>query len=345
MRSSLNSFLALILMTSFAFSQNLERDIRTQTNSALKEWLKNPVLSADTVPVELSVFFKDSGDFQNNTKSGNWVEYDLDSTRAERVYSAVIGDTIIQLPPSSAILKKAGIYVNGLRHGTWTTYRSFRKKPPFSWERKTMTTYNEGEKHGEEIEFQGYGEFQKPLFINRWMNGEPHGLHQHYDLNYPHNLLLEYLVDGAAILKRSKYQPNGKPLYLYRDTVIDEKVLIHFRIFWENGNLQQSGFWTAESEVKIGAWKEHYENGHLKEEQTYLEGERNGSYRFYHENGKIWTEREYEGGKLLNVRFNFDKAGNELDPGTLTNGTGTLNYYNADGERTRTVLFENGKEK
>lgn len=70
-----------------------------------------------------------------------------------------------------------------------------------------------------------------------------------------------------------------------------------------------------------------------------------GRLKFYHSNGKIWTEREYENGFIKEVLYNLDKTGKPQDKGTIKNGSGTVNYYTEDGRLYVIEVYENGKVK
>ncbi len=51
------------------------------------------------------------------------------------------------------------------------------------------------------------------------------------------------------------------------------------------------------------------------------------------------TERILEGEKLMEVLSNYTQTGKKNDPGTLKNGTGTLNLYDPDGKLTQVVQY------
>ncbi|WP_196890040.1 hypothetical protein [Aureivirga sp. CE67] len=44
----------------------------------------------------------------------------------------------------------------------------------------------------------------------------------------------------------------------------------------------------------------------------------------------------------MNVISCFDNQGNHLEKGTLINGNGTVNYYDGDGNLTKTRTFKDG---
>lgn len=67
-----------------------------------------------------------------------------------------------------------------------------------------------------------------------------------------------------------------------------------------------------------------------------------GTIKMYHENGSIWTEREYKNGLLWEVLYNKDANGNEADKGTLKKGNGDMMIYDEEGVLVGKYLVENG---
>ncbi|MGA2624483.1 MAG: hypothetical protein ABSF91_11560 [Bacteroidota bacterium] len=57
-----------------------------------------------------------------------------------------------------------------------------------------------------------------------------------------------------------------------------------------------------------------------------------GVLKWFHENGKLWSERLIKDGRMWSVLNNFDKNGKSVETGTLKDGNGTLYIYDEDGK-------------
>jgi antitoxin component YwqK of YwqJK toxin-antitoxin module len=77
---------------------------------------------------------------------------------------------------------------------------------------------------------------------------------------------------------------------------------------------------------------------------TVSNGQYNGSYKYYHSNGTLWTEIIYENGKEMEVLYNNDRNGKPQEKGTLKNGNGTIIHYDENGNQTEILNFKNGVE-
>ena len=67
-----------------------------------------------------------------------------------------------------------------------------------------------------------------------------------------------------------------------------------------------------------------------------------GSYKYYHENGLLWTERLYDDGKLMEIISNQSSEGVKLDKGSLKNGTGDIRVYNENGDFIEALTYVDG---
>jgi len=95
-------------------------------------------------------------------------------------------------------------------------------------------------------------------------------------------------------------------------------------------------------EASYGTWTQYYENGKPELINNRIDTILDGSYKYFHENGQLWTERIYKNDKIWNVISNFDRRGNKKDPGTLKNGTGILKMYDKEGNLTETAKYRDG---
>jgi len=345
MTKTITLIIVLILTIASCFGQTEEEKIEKVTKEALKEWFKNPTIDNDVLDPKIIEQFEDSGRFENGLKVGLWIEYSLDTSLMGQTSTLVVGDNQLTMTFGPTIEKETGKYLNGKREGTWTKYESRDEKPPFFWNRTIVTNYKYGKKHGEEINYQGYGEeYQRPRIIRNWKNGVENGIGKIYDLNHPYSLQQVYnAIDGQMWLLE-KYYPNGKLQTKFTDTIIAGQELKYMQSYYKSGLLKQTGYY-INGEDMFGKWINYYENGKIEAIENYENGKLNGIYKYYHDNGQLWIEREYKNGMLWNVYSNYNKKGKKKDEGTIKNGTGTLNIYDAEDKLTETVEYIKGEKK
>lgn len=68
-----------------------------------------------------------------------------------------------------------------------------------------------------------------------------------------------------------------------------------------------------------------------------------GIKKIYHKNGKLWSERKYEDGYLVEILSNYNSKGKQQDKGTLKNGTGTVKIYDENDQLILIDYWENKK--
>jgi antitoxin component YwqK of YwqJK toxin-antitoxin module len=90
--------------------------------------------------------------------------------------------------------------------------------------------------------------------------------------------------------------------------------------------------------------EKYYKAGMLESEYNYKFGKLNGPEKIYHSNGQLWTERTLYNGLPWEVVSNFDSLGKPMDPGTLKEGFGTINLYDAKGNLKETKKYKEGLE-
>ncbi|MCD6069023.1 MAG: hypothetical protein K0S33_3849 [Bacteroidetes bacterium] len=340
--------LTLILTSTFSscYSQTEEdkKKIEQETLIALKKWFENPSITNDLLDPAIIKQLQDSGSIENGLKVGYWVHYSLDTSLMGQQTELIVGDKKLPMNFSATLQKETGNYIKGKKNGVWTLYKSNDKKPPFYWNRNSMINYNAGLKDGEEINYQGYGiEYQKPLIVRHWKNDIENGIGKIYDYNYPYNLQKLYnAVDGQMWLIEAYYS-SGQLQTKYNDTTISRQKYKYFKEYFESGKLKATGFY-LNGEQPFGTWTNYYENGKIESIANYTNGMLTGKYKYFHDNGQLWTARIYKDGNLLEVISNSNKKGKKNNPGTIKKGTGTVNIYDADGKLTKTIDYVNGQE-
>lgn len=84
-----------------------------------------------------------------------------------------------------------------------------------------------------------------------------------------------------------------------------------------------------------------YENGMISSIARYKDGKYHGMMLFYHQNGKLWSERIYSNGIPYTVVSNYNSYGSPVEKGTLKEGNGSLYIYNPNGSLLRIEEYQN----
>lgn len=338
-------FLASLFSPCFAQTDEDKKKIEQETLIALKKWFDNPSFSNELLDPVVIKQLLDSGRIENGFKEGLWNEYSLDTVMMGQQTEIIVGDKKVPMNFSAILQKERGNYLKGKRDGIWILYKSYDKKPPFNWNRNVVTMYINGLKEGEEIVYHGYGEeYQKPLIVRHWTNGIENGIGKTYYNNYPYNLQNIYNAINGEMWLREAYYPNGQLQIKYNDTIINGEKYQYFREFFETGQQKSTGFY-LNGEIQFGTWTSFYVNEKTESVAYYVNGQLNGIYKYFHDNGQIWTERVYKDGKLIEVIANYNKKGKKNNPGTVKDGTGILYIYDPDGNLTKTIDYIDGQEK
>jgi antitoxin component YwqK of YwqJK toxin-antitoxin module len=84
--------------------------------------------------------------------------------------------------------------------------------------------------------------------------------------------------------------PNGKPLSGVERLDAERTVL---RTWAEDGTLILEAGLNGEREYD-GPYRSWWDSGALKEEGTFRNGKRVGTYRCYHQSGELWSQHQYD---------------------------------------------------
>jgi len=105
-------------------------------------------------------------------------------------------------------------------------------------------------------------------------------------------------------------------------------------------------FCSAEAENcnKVNSYT-YYPNGNIIAIVKTVKNKKEGNSLFYHNNGQLKNNIEFNNGKLWNVLAYYDQNGNILDPGNFCDGTGQLKVYSITGKLIKIKNYKNGKEK
>ena len=86
-----------------------------------------------------------------------------------------------------------------------------------------------------------------------------------------------------------EYYKNGK---LKSEDLYRKNGLLYYKNYYENGNLKEEGSYNN-NDCCQGYMKQYYENGNLKEEGNYDDGQMNGEFKFYNNNGELIKNSKY----------------------------------------------------
>ena len=251
-----------------------------------------------------------------------------------------MGDKKQVIMLTANLQKETGKYIKGKREGAWTLYTTKQDKAPFSWTRYAVTDYKAGLKNGGEVIYHGLGQIL--LVRKQWENNaETSG--EIYNANYPYKLKQTCKVVGRVQLLQEEYYPDGKLKIKLSDTVLSDQKLRYMQEFLQNGNLKVTGYFLGT--IATAVWTYFYDDGKPKDVTYYnSRGEVDGSYKVFHRNGRLWTERIYKENRLIKVVSNYDQDGNAKEVGTVENGNGLLYDYDKDGKLKEKIEYVNGYE-
>lgn len=84
-----------------------------------------------------------------------------------------------------------------------------------------------------------------------------------------------------------------------------------------------------------------YENGKIKRITHYKDGKSHGMMLFYHQNGRLWSERIYRNEIPFTVVSNYNSYGNPVEKGTLKDGNGTSYIYHSNRSLLKIEEYNN----
>lgn len=97
----------------------------------------------------------------------------------------------------------------------------------------------------------------------------------------------------------------------------------------------------AVNDEEVFMHKSFYENGKIRTISHYKNSKYEGLMIFYHQNGKLWSERIYKNGISYSVLSNYNSDGTPVEKGTLKEGNGTLYIYSPNGSLLRIEQYQN----
>lgn len=100
---------------------------------------------------------------------------------------------------------------------------------------------------------------------------------------------------------------------------------------------------TEPAKPKNGKWKEFNRHAILISEGQYVDGDRDGLWRFYYDSGELLIEEEYNCGKKNGKYCSFFRNGKPMSHGKFSNDLrhGEFRVYTEQGRLTKVLVFNN----
>lgn len=111
-----------------------------------------------------------------------------------------------------------------------------------------------------------------------------------------------------------------------------------WKVFYPNGNLKESVDYKKGKLEGKGFF--YYENGNIEHEVLYEDDKITGEYKTYFPSGELHRVSIYQNGKIASIQKTLDRNGNELESGSIEDGSGTiLNYFYYDKSDDPLILL------
>ncbi len=271
--------------------------------------------------------------YKNDKIHGEWTEYDDDQILMSR--TQIKDGDFKNLHKTSFYpngqIRAIGSSDNGSEFGEWKLYYE-------NGQQKEVKNYKDGKEDGE---WKLYYESGQLKAQGQFIKGDRDGKFIWYKEDGKIKDATEYKYNSQYVMGEWKYFDNGnlESVELYQR---DE--LVEWRYYYESGQLKEVRQY-YKKRTRTGEWKYYYKSGQLRLLAHYNDEIPQGEFKLYHENGQLYKTQIWEYyKKLMKVNSCFDAKGNALNIGTLKNGTGTVNEYNAKGELINTVEYIEGKK-
>lgn len=149
------------------------------------------------------------------------------------------------------------------------------------------------------------------------------------------------------------YYEDGK--VKHEITFIENKADGYAKFYYPTGILNEEGIWKGNKWV--GQYKFYHPNGNTSYDWSYNEsGKREGTQRYYHENGKVMIEGDWKEGKESGVLKEYDETGKlvaeknfadgKLDASSVKiydNSTNNTSNETKDNNETNVIVKDNNQ--
>lgn len=245
------------------------------------------------------------------TDSGSY-NLDLTKTGLWTMYKIQLRDTEQGPGTDTVFIRESGHFNKDKKTGVWKFSITRDKTLPQNWELTDIIEFKDDKIHGSKKVYKN----GRLFFVEHYKNDEQDSLSYYFDDFGNLSLEVNYR-NGKRHGMLKQYDAAGKL-----------KSII-----------------TYDKNVQSGYYAHYYPGGKvIKEEGTSEDGKATGSWKLYHPNGQLWTERTYRDGKPWEVISNFTSEGKSRPAGTLKKGTGTMILYDAAGNEAETEVYQDGEK-
>lgn len=199
--------------------------------------------------------------------------------------------------------------------------------------------YYHGQKNGYQYKFYKSDNNKNRLYSRElYVNGQRNNMAYYYYENGNIKREVPYLNDKKQGLG-FEYDINDNIISIIRyrnNEIIEQENINHYN---------------SEGE-KDGIWRNYYENGNIKDEKIYLNGKLNGYYKLYNEEGKLIEAIKYKSGELdleskdfetnIEIKEEYDENENLIFQGSYKNNIpiGIHRFFNNKGKVIKSTTYD-----
>lgn len=321
-----------------------------------------------------------AGQYENNMKTGQWVEYHEFGELAVREYyeKGLRNGPYLEYSPEGDLITEA-VYKEGKLEGAFKRYAytnavveegNYKNGEKVGeWKRyfpgtKTVAAEESYDDDGNRIgTWKYYYENKRIARVEKYENGIAVGTWEEffpnkslakrktYELGVPVGEYVEYHDPGQVSVK-GQYQ-NGMKTGVWKSYLPDGELYS----LGEYRNDMKTGLWKyfnkigiliAEGEYSLGLekgqWVYYYDGGQLKSVGSYKLGMEDGLWGLFYDNKQLTQEETWDNGRLMNISdFNTYNGNDTLDKGTLKNGNGSRITYYVTGKKESEGSYKSGR--
>ena len=196
-----------------------------------------------------------------------------------------------------------------------------------------------GVKNGKETYYQDWGKY--PLLVANYENDIKTDSEISYYQNNPYSVFCVYKIKNGVEKLEREYYESGILNSSFSDTLINGQKLLSFTQFDSTGILLRTGYYL--DTMLQDHFVQYYKNGRKEKEIDFDHGVFSGIYKYYYDNGQLWTTVFYKHDKPWEVINNYSSSGSIQNPGNLKNGNGTIIRYDEKGHQLQTENYIDGK--
>jgi antitoxin component YwqK of YwqJK toxin-antitoxin module len=232
-------------------------------------------------------------------------------------------------------LIEKGAYKEGLRNGKFIEYYS-------DGDVKSEKTFSDGKLNGTLKTWFANG---KPESNIGYKDGVEHGIEQRWHWETGKLIVDANYIDGRPDGKQTRHISSNTGDYVEVSHFVKGVRTGDFSQTWDNGQVRVQGIY--KNGEREGVWIEYRKNGKPEKSTTYKNGERNGEYKLFFTDGTVEKIENYLDGQRegTSKEFFFDsgKVKAEYD---YTNNVkeGKYKMYYDDGTLREEGRCEGGKE-